>query len=319
MKYLVTGGTGFIGSSLVRGLVHEGHAVRILDDNSRGRKHRISDVIDDVDLRVGDIRDSQAVNDAVRGVDCVCHLAYVNGTENFYTKPDLVLEVAVKGMMNLLDACRAYNVGEFLLTSSSEAYQTPPVVPTPEDIPLVVPDVMNPRYSYGGGKIISELLLINRARSDFSRAIIARPHNVYGPDMGNEHVVPQFIQKIIKLKAAQPEGVINFPIQGTGHETRAFAYISDFVAGIKCALDHGNHMNVYNVGSDQEIPLVDLVQKVAACFGREVSILKGPLQPGSTPRRCPDISKLRKLGYEPRVSLDEGLALTVAWHKEKTQ
>lgn len=319
MKYLVTGGTGFIGSSLVRELVHEGHEVRVLDDNSRGRKHRIADIIDNVDLQVGDVRDPQAVDDAVKGVDCVCHLAYVNGTENFYSKPDLVLEVAVKGMTNILDACRKHGVGEFLLTSSSEAYQTPALVPTPEDVPLVVPDVMNPRYSYGGGKIISELLLVNRARTDFKRAIITRPHNVYGPDMGNGHVVPQFIKRIMELIAAQPEGVIDFPIQGTGQETRAFAYISDFVAGIKCALDHGEHMNVYNVGNDQEISMIDLLHKVAGYFGRELNVIKGPLLPGGTLRRCPDITKLRQLGYEPHISLDEGLALTVAWHKEQTQ
>jgi UDP-glucose 4-epimerase len=317
--YAVTGGAGFIGSSLVRSLVHDGHKVRVLDDLSRGASKRLRDVEKHIEIVFGDIRTPSIVHKFIKDVDCVCHLAFINGTENFYNKPDLVLDVAVRGMLNILDACREYNVREFLLTSSSEAYQTPPMVPTPEDVPLSVPDVLNPRYSYGGGKIINELMLINRARTEFNRAIIVRPHNVYGPDMGDGHVVSQFIKRLMKLNKEQPLGTLDFPIQGTGEETRAFAYISDLIAGIKIALDNGEHMNVYHVGNDEEISLADLSHKVAACFGREINLVKGPLQPGSTLRRCPDISKLRKLGFEPKVSLKEGLQTTVEWYRGETQ
>src|SRR5689334_5430270 len=127
--YLVTGGTGFIGSALVKGLVKSGARVRLLDDNSRGSTARLGDVAKDVELVVGDIRDPAAVAAAAKGIDSICHLAYVNGTEYFYTKPDLVLEVAVKGMMNVIDACLKHNVPELVLASSSEVYQTPPTVP----------------------------------------------------------------------------------------------------------------------------------------------------------------------------------------------
>ena len=197
--YVVTGGTGFIGSALVQRLVREGHRVRVLDDNSRGAARGWADAACAVELFTGDIRDADAVKQAIRGADCVCHLAYVNGTEFFYTKPELVLEVAVKGMVNVLDACVEHGVREFVLASSSEVYQTPPVVPTPENVPLSVPDVLNPRYSYGGGKIISELMLINYGRKVFDRAMIFRPHNVYGPDMGWEHVIPQFVMRMQAL------------------------------------------------------------------------------------------------------------------------
>src|ERR1700730_12757861 len=215
--YAVTGGTGFIGSALVRRLAGKGHRVRVLDDNSRGAARKLGDAASAVELLTGDIRDARAVKDAVRGADCVCHLAYVNGTEYFYSKPELVLDVAVKGMINVLDACGEHGVGELVLASSSEVYQTPPVVPTPENVPLSVPDVLNPRYSYGGGKIISELMLINYGRKFFDRAVIFRPHNVYGPDMGTEHVIPQFIMRMEALAAApRRDPVIDFPIQGTG-------------------------------------------------------------------------------------------------------
>lgn len=103
--YVVTGGTGFIGSALVRRLVGEGHRVRVLDDNSRGAALKLGDAASAIDLITGDIRDPSAVKEAIRGADCVCHLAYVNGTEFFYSKPELVLDVAVKGMTNVLDAC----------------------------------------------------------------------------------------------------------------------------------------------------------------------------------------------------------------------
>ena len=133
---------------------------------------------------------------AIAGVDSVLHLAYVNGTEYFYEHPELILDIAVRGMLNVLDACRAEKVPELVLASSSEAYHQPPIVPTPEGVPLVVPDPLNPRYSYGGGKLISELMALNWGRKGFERVMIFRPHNVYGPDMGWEHVIPDLGRKV---------------------------------------------------------------------------------------------------------------------------
>ena len=213
--YLVTGGTGFLGSALVRRLVADGHRVRVFDNNSRGRAARLADLDGRVEYVEGDIRDARAVAAAVAGVDSVCHLAFINGTEFFYSQPDLVLDVAVKGMANVLDACRAAGVGELILTSSSEVYQSPPRIPTDETAPLSIPDPLNPRYSYAGGKIINELMAINHGRRHLKRVVIVRPHNVYGPDMGWEHVIPQLVVRMKRL--AETEGdPIPFPIQGTG-------------------------------------------------------------------------------------------------------
>ena len=160
-KYLVTGGTGFIGSALVRRLVKEGFKVRVLDNDIRGAQERLSDVAKKIEFVSGDIRNFDDVTESCRGVDSVIHLAYINGTEYFYKMPELILEVAVKGIINVIDSCIKENVKELFLASSSEVYQYPPKIPTSEDAPLTVPDVFNPRYSYGGGKIISELLTIN--------------------------------------------------------------------------------------------------------------------------------------------------------------
>src|SRR5262249_18472015 len=226
-RILVTGGSGFIGSALVKALVRAGETVRVLDDNSRGSARRLREVARDIELIVGDIRDPAAVDVATRGVDEVHHLAFVNGTATFYSAPDLVLDVGVKGIVNVIDACRNHGVGRLILAWSWEVYQPPPQVPTDESAPLIIPDPMNPRLSYGAGKIISEMMVINHGRKHFERALIFRPHNVYGPDMGFDHVIPQFAVRLKRAMEEHASGAIAFPIQGSGAETRSFCHVDD--------------------------------------------------------------------------------------------
>ena len=163
-RYLVTGGSGFIGSALAKSLVDSGNFVRVFDNNSRGNLRRLDSFINKIDFVQGDIRNLSEVSNACKGIDSICHLAYVNGTKFFYENPDLVLDVGVKGMINIIDAAKENSVKEIVLASSSEVYQTPELIPTPEDASLIVPDPLNPRFSYGGGKLISELLAINNAK-----------------------------------------------------------------------------------------------------------------------------------------------------------
>ena len=313
---LVTGGTGFIGSSLVRALVLSGHKVRVLDDQSRGASRRLESIAGQFEFVQGDVRDASSVDNACKGVDTVFHLAFVNGTEFFYTKPDLVLDVGVKGMVNVLDACIKHSVPEFVLASSSEVYQSPPVIPTDESAPLVIPDVFNPRYSYAAGKMISEVMAINYGRKHFARTLIFRPHNVYGPDMGWEHVIPQFILRMNSLLAnlRDSKTELQFPIQGSGEETRAFVYIDDFTAGLMKIFENGANQQIYHIGTEEELSVRRLVQHVADTFGVKVDIQAGQAPTGATSRRCPNISKLRQLGYVPEVSIEQGLKLTKDWY-----
>ena len=313
-KILVTGGSGFIGSGLVTALVRAGHSVRVLDDNSRGRPRRLAQVEKNIEFIAGDIRDAGAVTRAAQGMDEVHHLAFVNGTEFFYSQPELVLDVGVRGMVNVIDGCRKHNVGTLILASSSEVYQTPPKVPTAEDAPLSIPDPLNPRYSYGGGKLISELMAINYGRKFFERVLIFRPHNVYGPDMGFEHVIPQFALRLHRLAQARKSGPLRFEIQGTGKETRSFCYVDDLVAGVLVMREKGEHLGIYHVGTMDEVAIADLARRVAAAAGRDIELVAGPLAPGGTARRCPDISKLAQLGYKPRVPLYAGLKTTLDWY-----
>ena len=313
-RILVTGGSGFIGSALVKALLGDGHAVRVLDDNSRGAPRRLADVQDDIEFIAGDIRDAAAVHAAVRGVDEVHHLAFVNGTEFFYSAPELVLDVGVKGMVNVIDACRAAGVGRLVLASSSEVYQTPPHVPTDETAPLVVPDPANPRYSYGGGKIISELMAINHGRKFFERVLIFRPHNVYGPDMGFEHVIPQFALRLKRAAALHTSGKVPFEIQGDGLQTRSFCHVDDLVRGVMVMRANGEHLGIYHVGTAEEVTISDVARRIAAHAGREIEFVSRPAPAGGTERRCPDIGKLAALGYAPQVPLAEGLPPTVDWY-----
>src|SRR5258708_30070935 len=199
--------------------------------------------------------------------------------------------------------CRSEGVGSLVLASSSEVYQTPPHVPTDELAPLLVPDPTNPRYSYGGGKIISELMAINYGRKFFDRVLIFRPHNVYGPDMGWEHVIPQFARRVRAVAAKHPSGKLPFAMQGTGLQTRSFCHVDDLVAGVLVMRDKGEHLGIYHVGTTEEITIADLAARVAAHGGREIQLIEKPAPQGGTERRRPDIAKLQKLGYKPHVPL----------------
>lgn len=313
--YLVTGGAGFIGSSLTKSLIKQGHRVRVLDNESRGKIKRLKSVEGKFEFIKGDIRDKEVVEKACHKIDCIIHLAYINGTEYFYTKPELILEVGIKGMINILDGAIKHKVKDFILLSSSEVYQTPPIIPTPETVAMMIPDPFNPRYSYGAGKIISEILTINYGRKFFNKVMIVRPHNVYGPSMGFEHVIPQLTLRIKKIiENNKSKGIIKLPIQGSGKETRAYIYIDDFINGMLKVLDKGKHLEIYNIGTMQEIKISQLVEKIGRCFNIKIKLIPGKLSKGSTLRRCPDIAKLKKLGFKPKTSLIEGLRKTVQWY-----
>jgi nucleoside-diphosphate-sugar epimerase len=316
-RYLVTGGTGFLGAALVQKLVRAGHEVRVLDNNWRGNPRRLAGIEQRVDLQIGDIRDLEAVRRAVEGVDCVVHMSAINGTRYFYEEPELVVDVAIRGILSVIDACRGAGVRELVVASSSEAYQSPALVPTPEDVPLVVPDVKNPRYSYGGSKLASELIALNYGRSHFDRVVVFRPHNVYGPDMGFEHVIPEFSLRAADADLATPKGKpLSFPLKGDGSQTRAFIHVEDFTNGLATVVECGEHLNIYHIGNAEEVTMRRVAEMVAANFGRELTFEIGPAPLGETQRRCPDISKIRSLGWSPRISLSEGLPAVVAWYRD---
>ena len=305
-NFLVTGGTGFIGSNICELLINKNHNVKILDNNFRGNIKKIKKIKKKIKFIKGDIRNRKLLNKSLRNTDAVIHLAYINGTKYFYTKPILVIDIAIKGIINVIEACIKNKVKELYLASSSEVYQTPNKIPTDESEPLKIPDIFNPRYSYGGGKILTELMGINYGRKYFKKLIIFRPHNVYGADMGKEHVIPEFINRFRSLKGK------NFKIQGSGNEVRSFIYIEDFLQAFNLILEKGKHLNIYNIGTSEKTKIKDLAHKLSKILKKKIKIKKISLAKGGTKIRVPNINKIKKLGFKPGFNLDKGLKKILA-------
>ena len=301
-KVLVTGGTGFIGSHITRFLVKEGYSVRVLDDNTRGKNSRIGDVVSEIELIEGDVTNFSLTELACKNVDIVIHLAFINGTSNFYNYPEKVLDVAIRGILSIASAISKWHIRDLILASSSEVYQFPDIFPTPENIQMVVPNLVNPRYSYGLGKIIQEYYSYH-AMPELNNLTIFRPHNIYGADMGNLHVIPQLFDKAIRAKELGSE----FVIEGTGAQTRSFCHITDFIQGFALILKASKGKQVFNIGTNEEVTISDLAARIAKICDVYSSTLKSEMPAGGTSRRVPDISKLEALGYKSTVSLDDGL------------
>ena len=242
----------------------------------------------------------------------------INGTGNFYSRPVEVLKVGILGTINVLDWFVTLPHARLLYTSSSEAYagacrllgeRFP--LPTPETVPLVVDNPQNVRWSYGGSKILGEIACHayaqERGMKDFR---IVRYHNVYGPRMGFDHVVPQFIERIVK--GEQP-----FTIHG-GDETRTFIYVEDAVRATEIVMERPETAGgTYHIGRmTGEIRIKDLAQQLFDIAGVQPPVEILPSPPGSVSRRLPDVTKLAQLGFEPSVGLDDGLARCYDWYKD---
>jgi len=308
--FLVTGGLGFIGSAIVKKLSSQKKYEVVVFDNL-SRKNRIFNKIKNVKYIFGDIRKLEDVNKCFKNkIDAVVHLAYINGTSSFYKIPCDILEVGTKGIINLLDICVKKKNKEFYLASSSEVYHLPHKIPTDESESLKIPDIHNPRYSYSGGKIISELFCIHYGKKFFKKMIIFRPHNVYGPNMGNEHVVPELILKAKKLK--KNKKIIK--IKGKGDETRSFIYIDDFAEAFDLLVKRGKHLNIYNIGNLDQITIKKLLLKIIKILELRAKIVKTKIAEGGTSKRCPNIKKILSLGYKKNYNLDAGLSKTIDWY-----
>lgn len=318
MIHIISGGGGFIGSALCNKLYKQGHQVIAFDNFSR-RSH-LASLNQNILQYDGDVRNPSQLNDCLTHYhpDVFWHLAYINGTKTFYSNPDLVLEVGVKGAINSIDACVSHQIKNYFLVSSSEVYNEPLTIPTPETEKLIIPDVYNPRFSYSGGKIISELLTIHYATRHLSTKIF-RPHNIYGPNMGLEHVIPELVKKIVQPESPRYiDGKLVINIQGTGEETRSFCYIDDAVNEmILASIDNSSDVSpTYNIGVENEISINQLIYTIAEILKIPITIETGLKTQGSTNRRCPDMSKLNQLGYIPQYTLFQGLETTVNWYAQ---
>jgi len=316
-RVLVLGGAGFVGYHLARRLAEDPtNRITLVDDLSRGRMDGDLAALlarPGVELVRADLTERASLAALPRAWDEVYMLAAVVGVRHAMQDPLRVVRVNTLATLNVLDWATPA-VGALFFASTSETYagavslgQVP--VPTPETVPLTVADVHNPRFAYAASKILGEAATIHAGTSKGLRVVIGRLHNVYGPRMGRRHVIPEFIERA--LRREDP-----FDLFG-GHETRAFCYVDDAIeATCRVAATPACAEAVVHIGNPhEEIRIDDLARLVMELVGWRAELRERGSRSGSVSRRCPDISRLKALtGFEPAVSLREGLARTVAWY-----
>lgn len=320
-KVLITGGAGGIGLYLSRRFASQGKEVYIADNFFRGKKDADLEsllALPNVHLIEVDLTKREGWNLLGSEYEYVYQLAGVNGTKLFYEMPEEVLRIGVTTILYSLEWLRDTNPeAKILYTSSNEAYagalsafgQLP--IPTPENVPLVISDVYNPRWTYAATKLIGELFYIHTAKAYGLRSVIVRPHNFYGPRTGYDHVIPEFIERIQKH-------VDPFPIYGAD-DTRTFCYMEDAVEAMQAVMESDKtNGETYHIGRSyqDEVSMEKLAHTLFDLAGWQPSqfdIQKSP--EGSVKRRAADVSKIeRDTGWKAKTTLEEGLAKTLDWY-----
>lgn len=313
---VVTGGGGFIGHHLVKRLIKTNEVV-VLDNFSRGTPERLVGLEDRLLIRDCDITDYNSIEKSLHNLDIkvIYHLAAINGTGNFYKIPIDIMDVGILGCLNVLTFAKKHDIAKVITASSAEVYQECDVVPTPEDVPLIVPEVKNPRFSYGLSKIYTEYYSYHFGLKHNMDVSIFRPHNVFGPDMGLQHVIPQFIMEFLKHTNSEDEVLIE--TKGSLEAVRAFCYVDDIVRGLTLLSEKNSGVNVYNIGNTQRVKMIELLGEIGKVLNCNYKILQSQDEHiGGSMLRCPDITKIENLGYECLVPLSDGLSNTINWYKD---
>ncbi|MDQ3147301.1 MAG: SDR family NAD(P)-dependent oxidoreductase [Actinomycetota bacterium] len=309
-RVLVTGGEGFIGSHLVERLVAEGAEVRALVQyNAFGHAGWLSpEVHGEVEVLPGDVRDPERVFRAVEGCEVVFHLAALIGIPYSYVAPESYVQVNVTGTHNVAAACRRAGVGRMVHTSTSETYGTALRVPIDEDHPL------QPQSPYSASKIGGDMMALSFFHAFDLPVAVVRPFNTYGPRQSTRAVIPTILSQ---LHAGAREIRL-----GTTSPTRDFNYVEDTVAGFLAVARCDRALGaVVNVGSGREISIGDLVAPLVAVTGSEAEVVTDPARvrpTGSEVERlwCDNRRAREWAGWEPRVTLEEGLARTSDWVRD---
>jgi len=316
-RIMVTGAAGFIGYHLARRLQRRGDAELVLVDNfSRGANDELYQELcrlPRVKAYDCDLCDPADVARLPDDVDTIYHEAALNGTQNFYERPYEVLRSGTLPTFYLLDKyARNGRMQRFVYAGTPESYASTVTkfnwpVPTDENVPLCIDDVFNERWSYAAAKIHGEVLVINACRQFGVPFSIIRYHNVFGPRMGDKHIVPDFL---IRLRNDIAE------LHGHG-DTRAFLYIDDAVEATRLTGEHpATAGQVLNIGGSQELTMLELGRRMMQLVGRDPdSIVLHPSPAGSVKRRLPSTEKLKRLtGFQAQWSLDDGLVEAIRFY-----
>jgi nucleoside-diphosphate-sugar epimerase len=304
MRVLVTGGAGFIGSALVRGLVEAGHEVMVLDDLSTGSRLNLEEV--PVRLIEGDVRNPGTVRDAVDRAEVVFHLAALPSVARSVADPIRSHAVNVDGTLNVLMAARDRGVRRLVYTSSSSVYGDTPSLPKDEGMPV------QPRSPYAAAKLAGEAYCRAFAASFDLETVSLRPFNVFGPRQDPESqyaaVIPRFATRM--LVGQRPQ------VSGDGRQTRDFTYVDNMVEALILAAGAGPEAagEVMNVGCGGRTSLLELVAALNRIIGTELAPEFVDPRPGDIRDSEASVEKAgRLIGYRPTVDVRQGLARTVSW------
>ena len=314
--YFITGGAGFIGSSLAEELIKENNVVTI--DNfcdfydPKIKEKNVNDLLKNENFKLyrGDIRDKELLDKIFdeNKIDVVIHLAAMAGVRPSIENPILYQDVNCMGTQNILEVMKKHNLKRLVMASSSSVYGNTKEVPFRED--MIVDFAISP---YAATKKANEVMThVYHKLEDFN-VIMLRFFTVYGPKQRPDLAINKFTRLMLEGK--------EIPMFGDGTNSRDYTYISDIVDGIKRSISYvENNSNVYeiiNLGNSSPVTLKEMINTIAEVLSVEPQIKQLPMQPGDVDRTYADVSKANKLlGYEPKISFKTGIENFVKWYKE---
>jgi len=314
VRYLITGGAGFIGSHLSEALVKRGDSVVVVDDLSTGKNK----ILDSVEFVKGSIFDEELMDAVVSKVDYVLHLAAAVGVFNIVNKPLESLMTNIKGTEIMLELCDKYKK-PILITSTSEVYGKNNTVPLNEESDRVLGSPLKSRWSYSEAKAIDESMAYFYHQEKGLEVRLVRLFNTVGPRQVGHYgmVVPRFVSAAVKGE------VLN--VYGSGEQIRCFCHVSDAVRALLLVMDSDKAIGeVFNVGNNEQISIMDLAKKVIAVTGSSSAIEMMDYEKAypagfeDMERRVPDISKIKRvLGWQPEIGLEQIIKDIAAHNSDK--
>jgi len=301
-RVLVTGGAGFIGSNLVRALLERGDAVRVLDNFSTGNRDNLAEIAGEIEVIEGELRSYERVHNATRGSDVVFHIGALPSVPRSVQDPLTTSAVTIEGTLNVLLAARDEGVGRVVFASSSSVYGNGGTLPRVESA------AADPIAPYAVAKLAAERYCVSFSRVYGLETVALRYFNVFGPrqDPTSQYaaVVPRFITRI---RAGAP-----VPIYGDGGQSRDFTYVANVVEGSILASEAGGASGVVlNLATGRSASVNELADTIGSILGRPVEKEYLPARAGDVRDSWADIAEARRLlGWEPHVTLEDGLRLT---------
>ena len=321
MKALITGGAGFIGSHLAERLLKDGDEAAVIDNLSTGSLKNIDDIKEQAgfEFTEGDIRNAELMEPLVEKCDVIYHLAAAVGVKLIAEDPVRTIETNIGGTEVVLDMANKFGK-KILIASTSEVYGKNEAVPFQEDDDIVLGSTSMSRWSYACSKAIDEFLGLAFYQQYGMNVVIGRFFNTVGPRQTGRYgmVVPRFVQSAL--------GNEPLTIYGTGEQTRCFSYVGDLVEAVielmNCEQAAGN---VYNIGSNEEISIEQLANKIIEMTGSKSSKQYIPIEVAygmpieDMMRRVPSLERINEaIGWRPKTSLDETLRVIIESHRPGT-